>query len=111
MLAALEADPSEWAAKELATLRTKSPQACKVSLRLLVEGRSMASFADEMRQEYAVAARVAVRHDFREGVRALPIEQDIAPRLVPAMPENVTVAIVVAIFAPMPAGEAWTPLG
>ena len=32
ILAALEADGSEWAAKELATLSTKSPQTCKVCL-------------------------------------------------------------------------------
>ena len=37
IFAALEADGSEWAQKELATLRAKSPTACKVSLRLLVE--------------------------------------------------------------------------
>jgi enoyl-CoA hydratase len=111
VLAALEADSSEWAAKELATLRTKSPQACKVSLRLLAEGRRMASFADEIRQEYAVAARVAVRHDFREGVRALLIDKDNSPRWDPATPEGVTREMLDAIFAPMPAGEAWTPIG
>jgi enoyl-CoA hydratase len=38
ILAALEADGSDWARRELETLRTKSPQACKVSLRLLYDG-------------------------------------------------------------------------
>ncbi|MCZ9335886.1 enoyl-CoA hydratase/isomerase family protein, partial [Klebsiella pneumoniae] len=38
ILAALEADGGEWATKELATLRTKSPQTCKVALRQLKEG-------------------------------------------------------------------------
>ena len=33
ILASLEAEDSDWAAKELATLRTKSPQTCKVALR------------------------------------------------------------------------------
>src|SRR5690606_26655569 len=46
--AALETDESEWAAKELATLHTKSPQTMKVSLRLLREGARMNDFADEM---------------------------------------------------------------
>ena len=55
VLAALEADDSDWAQTELATLRTKSPLSCKVSLRLMAEGASRASFADEMKAEYALA--------------------------------------------------------
>ena len=39
VIADLEADGGEWATKELATLRTKSPQSCKVALRQLREGR------------------------------------------------------------------------
>ena len=30
----------------------------------------MATFADEMKQEYRIGARVVQRHDFIEGVRA-----------------------------------------
>src|SRR3546814_20296215 len=37
VLASLEAENSEWAAKELAALSTKSPQTCKVALRQLAE--------------------------------------------------------------------------
>jgi enoyl-CoA hydratase len=110
ILAALEADSSDWAETELATLRSKSPQACKVSLRLLSDGARMNDFADEMRQEYAVAARVVQRPDFAEGVRAVLIDKDNAPRWNPAEPEGVTDHMIDTIFAPMPAGEEWTPL-
>jgi enoyl-CoA hydratase len=110
ILAALEADSSDWAENELATLRSKSPQACKVSLRLLSDGARMNDFADEMRQEYAVAARVVQRPDFAEGVRAVLIDKDNAPRWNPAEPEGVTDHMIDTIFAPMPAGEEWTPL-
>ena len=57
VLAALEADESDWAQTELATLKSKSPLSCKVSLRLLAEGANRASFAEEMRAEYALAGR------------------------------------------------------
>ena len=110
ILEALQSDDSEWAAKELATLRTKSPQACKVSLRLLAEGSDMPKFADEMRQEYRVATRVVRRHDFVEGVRALLVDKDNQPRWDPATPAGVTDAMLDEIFAPMPAGDEWTPL-
>jgi enoyl-CoA hydratase len=111
LLAALEEDGSEWAAKTLALLRTKSPQACKVSLRLLADGARMHDFADEMRQEYAVASRVVQRHDFVEGVRSLLVDKDNQPRWQPETPDAVTDHVIDTIFAPMPDGEEWTPLG
>jgi enoyl-CoA hydratase len=109
ILAALEEDGSEWAEAQRATLRGKSPQACKVSLRLLHNGGLMQSFADEMRQEYAVASRVVQRHDFAEGVRALLVDKDNAPRWDPPTPEAVTQHVIDTIFAPLPEGEEWTP--
>jgi enoyl-CoA hydratase len=110
ILAALEEDGSDWARKELATLRSKSPQACKVTLRLLYDGARVQDFAHEMRQEYAVATRVVQRHDFVEGVRALLVDKDNQPRWEPATPEGVTQHLIDIIFAPMPEGEEWTPL-
>ena len=109
ILAALSEDDGEWARQQLETLHTKSPQTMKVSLRLLREGAGMASFADEMRQEYAVAARVCTRPDFIEGVRAVIVDKDNTPKWNPATPEGVTDDLLDAIFAPLPEQEAWTP--
>ncbi|HEU4961167.1 MAG TPA: enoyl-CoA hydratase/isomerase family protein [Sphingomonas sp.] len=109
ILAALAADGGDWATEQLAILKTKSPQTMKVSLRLLREGRDMPTFADEMQQEYAVASRVCMRPDFIEGVRAVIVDKDNAPRWNPATPEGVTDALLDQIFASLPAGEAWTP--
>jgi enoyl-CoA hydratase len=110
ILSALEEDGSEWAQAQLATLRTKSPQACKISLRLLYEGARVQDFMHEMRMEYAVATRVVQRHDFVEGVRALLIDKDNQPRWEPPTPQGVTQHLIDTIFAPMPEGEEWTPL-
>jgi enoyl-CoA hydratase len=109
VLAALEADESEWAQAELATLRSKSPLSCKVSLRLLAEGANRASFAEEMRAEYALASRVVRTHDFREGVRALLIDKTGDPQWDPPTPEEVTDEMLDVLFAPLPPGEEWTP--
>jgi enoyl-CoA hydratase len=109
VLAALEADGSDWASAELATLRTKSPLSCKVSLRLLAEGATRTSFADEMRAEYALAGRVVRTHDFREGVRALLIDKTGNPQWDPATPEEVTDEMLDVLFAPLPPSEEWTP--
>ncbi len=109
VFAALETDPGEWAAQQLATLRTKSPQTMKVSLKLLLDGKTMPTFEDEMRQEFAVASKVVQRHDFIEGVRAVIIDKDNAPRWNPATPEAVSDHLIDQIFAPLPEGEAWEP--
>jgi enoyl-CoA hydratase len=110
IVAALEADGSDWAKAQLATLATKSPQTLKVSFRQLREGAAMASFADEMRQEYRIAARVAQRHDFLEGVRALIVDKDNKPAWNPPTLAGVTDAMLDEIFAPLPADEEWSPL-
>ena len=109
VIAALEAEDSDWAQTELATLRSKSPLSCKVSLRLLSDGAERTDFADEMRAEYALATRVAQTHDFVEGVRALLIDKDNAPDWQPAVPEAVLDATLDELFADLPPGEEWTP--
>ena len=109
ILAALDADESDWANSEAATLSTKSPLSCKVSLRLLAEGANRASFTDEMRAEYALAGRIVRTHDFREGVRALLIDKSGDPKWDPPTPEEVTDEMLDVLFAPLPDSEAWTP--
>lgn len=110
IFAALEADASDWAKAQAATLKTKSPQTLKVAFRQLREGARMRSFADEMRQEYRIAARVVQRHDFLEGVRALIVDKDNSPKWNPPTLAGVTDAMLDEIFAPLPPGEEWSPL-
>ncbi len=110
ILASLEADDSEWAAKELATLRTKSPQACKVALRQLAESAKLDDFADNMAMEYRIGARVLVLPDFAEGVRAVIVDKTNDAKWNPDTPEGVTDEMLDAIFAPLPREEEWKPL-
>ena len=110
ILASLEGDESDWAMKELATLRTKSPQTCKVALRQLAESLKLTDFSDNMAMEYRIASRVIVRPDFAEGVRAVIVDKDNSPKWDPATAEGVTDALIDAIFAPLPAQEEWKPL-
>jgi len=110
VLASLEADDSEWAAKELATLRTKSPQACKVTLRQLAEAKQLDGFAANMALEYRIASRTMMLPDFAEGVRALLVDKDNAPKWKPATPEGVSDDLIDSIFAPLPPELEWKPL-
>jgi enoyl-CoA hydratase len=109
IFAALAADPSDWARAQLDILKTKSPQTLKVAFRELRQGAAMTSFTDEMAVEYRISARVVRRHDFLEGVRAVIVEKDNAPRWDPATLDGVSEAMLDEIFAALPADEEWTP--
>jgi len=109
ILSSLSQDDGEWAAKELATLRSKSPQSCKVALRELAHSERLQDFADEMQMEYRIAARVLTLPDFAEGVRALIVDKTRDPRWTPSVPEEVDEGLLDRIFAPLPPGEEWTP--
>ena len=110
ILSSLEADDSDWAMRELAMLRSKSPQTCKVALRQLQESAKLEDFADNMAMEYRIASRVLSRPDFAEGVRAVIVDKDNTPKWDPATPEGVTDDLLDTIFAPLPADEEWKPL-
>ncbi|MCR2832828.1 enoyl-CoA hydratase/isomerase family protein [Parerythrobacter lacustris] len=110
ILASLESDDSDWAARERDTLGTKSPQTCKVALRQLAESLTFADFADNMRMEYRIASRVLTLPDFAEGVRAVITDKTNDPKWDPATPEGVTEELLDSIFAPLPEGEEWVPL-
>ena len=109
-VASSEESGAEWAAAQLAVLKAKSPQALKVAHRQLRQGREMTSFEAEMAVEYRIAARVSRSSDFREGVRAVIVDKDNAPRWHPPTLEGVTDAQLDAVFEPLPDGEDWTPL-
>lgn len=110
ILAALEEDGGTFAARTLATIRTKSPTTCKVALRQLATSLTLPDFAANMAMEYRIGSRVLMLPDFAEGVRAVIVDKDNAPAWNPPRPEQVTEAMLDAIFAPLPAHEEWKPL-
>jgi enoyl-CoA hydratase len=107
--ASLAEEDSDWARATLATLATKSPTTCKVALRQLAQSLRLSSFAQNMAMEYRIAARVVMLPDFAEGVRAVILDKDNAPRWNPPTPEGVSDAMIEAIFAPLPTHEEWSP--
>lgn len=107
ILAALEADGSDWARATAATLRKRSPLMLHVVLEQIRRARNM-DLATDLRME-----RDMVRHCFYlrpgqsetvEGIRALAVDKDHAPRWNPARIEDVTPAMWQPFFdSPWPA--------
>jgi enoyl-CoA hydratase len=108
-LDASAADGDEWAAKEVTSIRRKSPMACKVSLRMLQESPYQLHFVDEMRMEYGIMVRLIHHPDFKEGVRALLIDKDNDPQWHPTNPQAIGDRDVDAFFEPLPIEEEWRP--
>jgi enoyl-CoA hydratase len=105
IIARLESMPGEWASQTLAELRSKSPLALKLTLAALRRARQLVSLEECLNMEYRLTVRLYEHGEFPEGVRALLVDKDRAPKWNPARLEDVTPAMVEAFFAPLPAGE------
>jgi enoyl-CoA hydratase len=104
ILARLAAEDSDWSRDQIATLATKSPTALKVTHRQLRLGARIESIADIMAMEYRLADRSFRGHDLFEGIRAVVIDKDGAPKWDPTTLGAVSEADVDEYFEPV-AGE------
>lgn len=110
IVAALERDGSDWALAQRRSIAGKSPLSLKTALRQLRLGADMTDFAEAMAMEMRIATHLVAAPDFSEGVRAVIVDKDNAPRWRPATLEKVFDADVDAIFAPLPPDQEWSPL-
>jgi len=100
IVARLAGDESSFAAETLATMRAKSPTSMAVALEQMRRAAAL-SFADALRMEYRIVVRIADGHDFYEGVRAVIVDKDHAPRWRPDRVEDVDPLAIEAHFAPL----------
>jgi hypothetical protein len=109
ILASLEAERrpefADWARETRALLDARSPTMLCVALEQLRRGRHL-SFADSLRMEIGMAQQSFVQGDFVEGIRALVIDKDNAPRWRPPRVAEVTPQSVAEIFRDPFAGQA-----
>ena len=100
IVAALDAEGSDWARDAAATIRRMSPTSCKITLRQLRDGAGM-DIEDVLVMEYRISQGCMAGHDFYEGIRAVLIDKDRDPHWRPAVLEEVTAAEVDRHFAPL----------
>ncbi len=80
---ALEAEGTEWAAGQVATLRRVSPTSLKVTLAALRRGAKL-DFEACMVQELRLSLACLAGDDFYEGIRAVLVDKDKNPKWKPA---------------------------
>ena len=98
ILAALDAEGTEWAAAQAKILRRMSPTSLCVSLELLKRGAEQ-DLAGCLATELALTRVVVNEHpDFVEGVRSVLMDKDGAPKWQPARIEEVDPAAIARMF-------------
>ncbi|MBY4898071.1 enoyl-CoA hydratase/isomerase family protein [Cupriavidus sp. AU9028] len=97
--------PGDWAAQTAAMLRARSPLMLCVTLEQIRRARDMC-LEDELRMELDMMHAVFREGDGVEGIRALAIDKDHAPKWRPARLDEVERARVMAFFdSPWPAAS------
>lgn len=105
VIAALEAEGGDWAEATLATLAKRSPTSMKVTFEQLRRGADL-DFDACMTMEYRMSqAAMRPGRDFYEGIRAVLVDKDHAPKWSPGSLEEVHSAAVEAWFAPLGEGD------
>jgi enoyl-CoA hydratase/carnithine racemase len=99
IMASLAGDEGAFAQKALKAMRTRSPLMMCVTLELLNRGAAL-DVADCLRMERNVVRRNFEHGEVLEGVRALVIDKDNAPKWSPASLEEVTEEMVAGFFVP-----------
>jgi enoyl-CoA hydratase len=104
IIASLQSGSSLFEEQALKTLQSKSPTSLKVAFRQVREGARL-GFEDCMRLEFRLTNRFMRGVDFYEGVRAIIIDKDNAPRWTPPTIDQVSVAAVDSYFEPLAGGD------
>lgn len=98
IVAALEAEGTDWAREQVAILRRMSPTSLCVSLELLQRGARM-TLREALDEELHLTSGVILGHpDFREGVRSVLVDKDGSPNWTPKTLEEVDRAGVLKLF-------------
>ena len=104
ILAALDTgsgpDGTGFAAATAGLVRTKSPTSLKVTLEQMRRGSTL-DFTECMRTEFRIVSRVVRGHDLYEGIRAVIVDKDQAPRWQPSTLAAVSAVEVERHFAPL----------
>ncbi|MGE5546552.1 MAG: enoyl-CoA hydratase/isomerase family protein [Solirubrobacterales bacterium] len=100
IISALVAEGADWAWEALEPIGDNCPLSLAVTFRQLTEGRAL-PFDDAIRREYRLACRFLDGHNFYEGIRALVVDKDKAPRWEPQSLADISSEDLDAVFAPL----------
>lgn len=106
IIATLAVGTEDWQTKAFKTAGQRSPLALKLTLAAVRQARDMTSLEDSLNLEYRLVTRLFRHGEFIEGIRALLIDKDKAPKWSPPTLEEVSKEMIASFLAPLPAAGA-----
>ncbi len=103
ILASLDRDAralDSWSEATAKTIRSKSPTSLKLALEQVRRGKGL-TLEEAMRLEWRIVSRICHGHDFYEGVRAVIVDKDNAPRWNPLELSAILPRHIDAFFDPL----------
>lgn len=107
-IAAEGGEEAAFAAATAADMRNKCPTSLALAMEQMRRGPDL-DLAGCLIAEYRMVNRVARGHDFYEGVRAILVDKDNAPKWDPARLDDVDPKVIAAHFAPLAEELPLTP--
>ena len=104
IMAALESESADWAAKAHVMMRMASPTSLELTFEQIRRGAEL-SFEDCMRLELRMTLSCLKGHDFYEGIRAAVVDKDRAPRWEPSSLGEVQAQAIEGAFQPLGENE------
>lgn len=105
IMAELQTTTEDWARNAHADLLQKSPLALKATLFAIRRAHALGSLEAALNDEFRMCTHLFEAGEFPEGVRALLIDKDKAPKWSPPTLDAVTPEMVARLVAPFPAGD------
>ncbi|MGX1305968.1 enoyl-CoA hydratase [Amorphus suaedae] len=93
-----------WARETLRTLRERAPSSLAITFNEIRLARDL-SFEECMAMEYRIVSRILQHDDFYEGVRAVLVDKDGAPKWRPERVEDLDPAVIAEHFEPLGTAE------
>ncbi|MHA7773418.1 enoyl-CoA hydratase/isomerase family protein [Roseibium sp. M-1] len=104
ILARLDASGSDFALKTAAAIRDKSPTSVLIAFEQMQRGAEL-SFNGCMKLEYRIVSRILRGTEFYEGIRAVLVDKDQAPKWSPSQFGQVDSADLASYFEGPPDGD------
>ena len=105
ILSELQTTTAEWAMKTRADLLQKSPLALTATLAAIRGAKRLGSLEAALNTEFRLCTHLFEAGEFPEGVRALLVDKDKAPKWRAPRLEDVTPAMIEGLLAPLPAAD------
>jgi len=100
----LDACEDPWGGKVAAGIRSKSPTSVHLAFEQMQRGARL-DFAGCMRLEYRIVTKILEGHDFFEGVRALLVDKDQAPKWQPDRLDQIGGTVLAPYFEEPASGD------